>query len=186
MSRTSRVSAYLSVLGLVVFCGLVCISEAKSASLRPGDILVVDEATQTLIRIDPRNGSQKVLSRATFFVSPADVIATSRTSVFVADSRAFSRGGIIKFKPNSGAQVPIASGNPLFMTRGIEVDSNGELIAITLTRAVIKIDPETGAHTIISQGSDLESPVGLALEADGSILVVVEEGLGGEWRCYPD
>ncbi len=144
-----------------------------------GDIIVADDNTDAVIRVDPVTGEQTLISQGGFFKDPENVVIDSDGNILVADGRAADRGAIIKVDPVTGDQT-ILSSNAIstknLFDRGPEdlvLDSNGDIIVLDDgDGAVIRVNPLNGEQELISDNDEFSGrPEGIALEADGMIIV---------------
>jgi sugar lactone lactonase YvrE len=168
---------------------------------RDGSLIVVDmgqfasdDATPdgAVVRVDPRTGTQSLVSRGGALVDPAGVAVASDGALYVLENvGAGGLRGVVRIDPVSGAQTVVAQGGELCNPFGIAFEPSGDLIVadygtlvlngrpiveclIRPTGALLRIERSTGRQTILSQGGLFRSPFGVAVEPGGRILVANE------------
>jgi DNA-binding beta-propeller fold protein YncE len=144
-----------------------------------------------IVRVDPRNGMQSLVSRGGALVDPAGVAVAADGALYVLENVGVGGvRGVIRIDPVSGAQTPVAKGGELCNPFGIEFEPGGDLVVAdygTLvlnnrpivecpraTGSLVRIERSTGRQTVLADGNLLRSPFGLAIEPGGRILVANE------------
>jgi len=150
-----------------------------------GEIIVADDNTDAIIRVNPLTGEQTLISQGGFFRDPENVVIDSDGNILVADGRAAGgNGAIIKVDPVTGFQT-ILSSNAIstlnLFDRGPEdlvLDANGDIIVLDDgDGSIIRVNPLNGEQTLISDNDQFSGrPEGIALEADGMIIVADGNG----------
>jgi DNA-binding beta-propeller fold protein YncE len=145
-----------------------------------------------IVRVDPRNGMQSLVSKGGGLVDPAAVAVAPDGALYVVENVG-TQGvpAVIRIDPASGAQSVVAQGGELCNPFGIALEPGGDLIVadygtlsvngrpvvecpLRTTGALLRIDRATGSQSIVSAGSLFQSPFGLAVEPSGRILVANE------------
>jgi DNA-binding beta-propeller fold protein YncE len=152
-----------------------------------------DDATPdgAIVRVDPRNGMQSLVSRGGALVDPAGVAVASDGALYVLENVGVGGvRGVIRIDPVSGAQTAVTQGGELCNPFGIAFEPGGDLVVAdygTLvlnnrpivecprgTGSLVRVERATGRQTILAEGDLLRSPFGLAIEPGGRILVANE------------
>jgi DNA-binding beta-propeller fold protein YncE len=168
---------------------------------RDGSLIVVDMGQfasddpapdGAIVRVDPRNGMQSLVSRGGELVDPAGVAVAPDGALYVLENVGVGGlRGVIRIDPVTGAQTIVAQGGELCNPFGIAFEPGGDLVVADygtlvlngrpvvecLTRptgAVLRIGSSTGRQTLLAEGNLLRSPFGLAIEPGGRILVANE------------
>src|SRR2546426_5642897 len=98
-------------LGVIFFIG-VCPrghEAVAQTTLRPGDILVTDVCTATLLLLDRASGAQTTISAGGDFRNLYGVAIDTNDNIFVVDQIAFG-GSVFRVDPTTGAQILISTG----------------------------------------------------------------------------
>jgi hypothetical protein len=151
-----------------------------------GTIVVVDEQSG-IVRIDPIDGSQSILTPDSFFSAgppgPIGIDVNDNGDIYVADAGV----GVFHINPLNGDTTLISSGDSMTVPVGLDIASNGDLLIADAgafamgTSRIITVDPLTGAQSVISSGDSLAICIGIAEDIDGSILVSDAKGfIGGQ------
>ena len=144
-----------------------------------------------IIRIDPRNGTQSLVSQGGALVDPAGVAVASDGALYVLENVGVGGvRGVIRIDPLTGAQTGVARGGELCNPFGIAFDPRGDLVVAdygTLvlssrpivecpraTGSLVRIERSTGRQAVLAEGNLLRNPLGLAIEPGGRILVANE------------
>jgi sugar lactone lactonase YvrE len=145
-----------------------------------------------IVRVDPRNGMQTLVSKGGALVDPAAVAVAPDGALYVVENvGAEGVPAVIRIDPASGAQAVVAQGGELCNPFGIALEPGGDLIVadygtlrvsgrpivdcpLRPTGALLRIDRSSGSQTIVSAGNLFQSPFGLAVEPGGRILVANE------------
>jgi Ca2+-binding RTX toxin-like protein len=150
---------------------------ARLAVARSGNLAVITHGVDPgVVGVNPATGKQRKLSSnsqpvnmgsSEFFDSPEAIDVAANGGLVVADSNAFTGGGVIRVNPATGKQskisandLPVNSSNMIFQSpEGIATAPNGDLIVVEpsapptfggATGAVIRVDPATGAERLLS------------------------------------
>jgi sugar lactone lactonase YvrE len=144
-----------------------------------GEIFVLNTGpVKQIIRVNPRNGSQSIVSEAGLLNNP-QALALSGLDLYVTDVATpdgnFGIGRVLRVDVLTGTQTVIAEGGYLVGPVGISSDENGSLIVgdpYTLNPnsptlfdgGVIKIDSMTGGQTLLVRGQGNHvNPRGIAV-----------------------
>src|SRR5262249_26102014 len=108
-----------------------------------GDLIVTDNGTATLLRINPRTGIQTAISSG--FDTPDGVALAANGDVYVSD---FGAKDIIRVDRTTGAQSILSSGGAFANPYAIAVAANGDLFvtdfnAFSGARAVFECNHAT-------------------------------------------
>jgi sugar lactone lactonase YvrE len=157
-----------------------------------GEIYVADfdalGVPGAIFRVDPVNGAQTVVSSGGHFAQPSTVAVAANGDLLVVDSLAFGGpcaigcGGIIRVDSATGAQTPVASGDPFLRPQDLVVSSDGILLVANLGAsgrgsAILRVDPISGSHTVLTSGGHLNEPTGIAIFP--ASVVATSPGSGG-------
>jgi sugar lactone lactonase YvrE len=145
-----------------------------------------------VVRVDPRNGGQSLVSKGGALVDPAGVAVAPDGALYVVENvGADGAPGVIRIDPASGAQTVVARGGELCNPFGIALEPSGDVVVVDYgtfvlngrplvecpsrpTGALLRVEVSTGRQTVLSQGNLLQNPFGLAVERGGRILVANE------------
>jgi len=149
-----------------------------------GDLFVANMAFPAeILRVDPRNGAQAVLSRGRYLKNPQSIVVEGAdiyvTDVATSDGN-FGVGRVIHVDSRTGAQKVVSEGGYLVGPVGIAVDASGQIVVgdpYTINPespdlydgGIIRIDPLTGSQTLIARGhGSFVNPRGLAIVPSGA------------------
>jgi streptogramin lyase len=131
-----------------------------------GLVDVVDLGTQTLLRIDPRDGSRFVASQGILFQLIVDVVVEEPSSFYVTDR---ASRGIFQVDRFSGSQVPFSlfpveteegeiQTGPFFqLAWAIAQKPDGDFFASDAgLDAIFEVEQVTGNRTIVSVGDQVD------------------------------
>ena len=144
-----------------------------------GDLIVANVGVASeIVRVNPRNGFQSLLSKGGYLKQPAG-IAINGNDIYVTDVATpdgnFGIGAVIRVDMFTGAQTLVSYGEYLVGPVGIAVDNNGQLVVgdpYTINTAspdlydggIIRINPATGEQTLLARGQgDYVNPRGIAI-----------------------
>jgi hypothetical protein len=167
---------------LLALIAIISIAPAtlEAITLNPGDILVTDLATQSVIHVEPVTGAQSLVSSGGLLVNPFGVAVASNGDIVVALADP-GAGSIIRVDPASGAQSVLSSGGDFNNLLGVAIDTNGDILVTDGgAGTLVRVDPTTGTQTIVSSGGFFGSPRDIAVDSTGDYLVVAHPpGLAG-------
>jgi hypothetical protein len=148
-----------------------------------GDILVLDPSVRAdppggrggLIRVDPRTGTQTVVSSGDLLAWPVGLAVEADGNVVIADREAFgdattARGGLVRVDRQTGKQSKVSAGGLVQSPSRVAVTGAGDLLVVDGAR-ILRITA-AGAQTVVSSGNLLVTPQGMVIEGDGRLLVV--------------
>src|SRR5438552_720614 len=144
-----------------------------------GDLIVASVGVASeILRVNPRNGFQSLLSRGGYLKRPVG-IAVNGNDIYVTDVATsdgnFGIGTVIRVDMSTGAQTLLSSGGYLVGPVGIAVDENGQLIVgdpYTINPlspdlfdgGIIRINPADGGQTLLARGQgNYVNPRGIAI-----------------------
>ncbi|HEX5067842.1 MAG TPA: NHL repeat-containing protein [Myxococcota bacterium] len=133
-----------------------------------GDLIVVDNGVNAVIRIDPDTGIQSLVSEAP--VNPVGVAIHPDGSILVSDDDYSEpiRSPIKRIDPLTGASSQFASGSNLFAPGGIAVAQNGDVfVSSRSARHVVRIDAASGSQSIVATAI---STFGIAVDPMGDLF----------------
>ncbi len=181
---------YVMRLSSLIFLvtGVLGFNNVQANLINPGDIVVGDISTGSIIKVDPNSGAQSVISSGGFLVSPTGIAFDVNGDILVADGEAFGGtcqtngcGGVIRIDRTTGVQTEVTSGGVFIGPLAIHVASDGDLIIVDDGGAqlgqVVRVDPVSGSQTVISAAGVLVDPQGFVFNQQGNI--VIAEGTGG-------
>jgi sugar lactone lactonase YvrE len=149
---------------------LANIEEATAATLKIGDILVVDHL-YGVIQINPDTGAQTVVSTGGYLNTSSNSargialeangqILVTDTAITLTDGSLV--GGVVRVNPATGTQTLLSSGGLLSQPLNVDVESDGYIV-VTDRAGVIRIDPITGTQSLVSSGGNLSGPQGITI-----------------------
>jgi outer membrane protein assembly factor BamB len=133
--------------------------------------LVVGNSADQLVRVNPQNGTQTLLTTLKGVSSLQDVDVDSNGRIVVLDFGAFNGGGgkIVRYDPATGVQTTISTG--LFNPSDLLIRPSGDYVVAnrlaTEMTQIIEIDPNTGAQNI---ALTVPSEGWIALQDENTIL----------------
>jgi sugar lactone lactonase YvrE len=148
-----------------------------------GQLFVLNLAvTSQIIRVNPQNGAQRVLTQGGYLKSP-QAIAVQGDDIYVTDVATadgdFGVGRVIHVDAQSGKQSVISTGGYLVGPVGIALDASGRLIVgdpYTINPqsadvadggydgGIIVVDPVSGVQTLLARGQGgFVNPRGVAV-----------------------
>lgn len=179
-------------LTLILLClPLVLAPSAAAFDLLPGDVVVLDQVNDSVVRVRPADydagdptANQTVITQGGFFEVPYDV-AIGDGELFVTDS---SADIIVRVALSDGSQSVVGGGvgvnvggSPLlgFDPRGIAIDSRGMLVVgDTGLDKILEVNPATGGAADFTPSIFLAGPSYVLVDPtdrfyilDGGLLV---------------
>jgi sugar lactone lactonase YvrE len=149
-----------------------------------GTVLVMDGGNG-LLRINPADGTQAIVSSRTNFssqpIGPYGIAVEPSGMILVADGS----NGVLRVNPVTGNPTVLATGGSLVLPIGLSLAPNGDVyvsdagVAAGQSSRVVRVNPGTGAQTLVSSGGDLMLPVGIAVESTGALVVADAPSLIG-------
>jgi sugar lactone lactonase YvrE len=172
--------------GLVGSClvVLLLVGNAGAVTLNPGDILIADEGSRKIIRIDPLTRDQTIVAQGGLLDSvfaPRGLTVDRNGDILISDLFFAGQSRILKVNPTTGTQTVLTFGTFLERSFGIAVDSNASIIVVALDNSLgpdglIRIDPLSGAQAAFSLGGFFDNPTGITISGNGDILVANDNG----------
>lgn len=172
---------------LLMSASLALPGAARATTLKAGDILVTDNSTRQLVRVDAVTGDHTVISSGGLFVELWDVAVEADGQLLVGDLQVKA---IFRVDPASGSQAVVSSGGHFLRPQAIALEADGSILIAdngdifpSRSDTIFRIDPVTGSQTVVATGGFLNLQA-IEVEADGNILVV--DGQGDRlWRVDP-
>ena len=94
--------------------------ELAAISLQPGDIIVGDQLADAIIRVNPANGFQTVISSGGLIQNPFGIQIDQNGQIIISDTL----GGLYRIDPATGTQSAIPN-TVMHLTRSLVLDGNG-------------------------------------------------------------
>lgn len=149
------------------------------AAGRNGDLFVVNMGFPAeILRVNPRTGSQTVVTRGGMLNSP-QAIAVSGENLYVTDVATaggnFGIGRVLRIDATTGKQSVVSEGGLLVGPVGIAIGADGKLIVADpytinpaspdlYDGALVAIDPSNGDQTLLARGAEgFVNPRGVAI-----------------------
>jgi len=145
-----------------------------------GEILVADDNTNAIIKVDPATGQQTLISQDKKFDDPENLLIDSQGRLLVAEGDfPNEKGSILKVNPADGSLTIFTSGG--FFNDGPEdlvEDSFGNIYVLDDgARKVIKVSP-SGDQSPFAEFNF--KPEGITIDDVGNIIVVGGSGNGAK------
>jgi DNA-binding beta-propeller fold protein YncE len=132
--------------------------------------------TGSVIRINPANGSQTLISQLGRLSRPLGLAIDADRSMLVANECGSPAGvGVVRVNPTTGAQSDVTTNNDEDLLRTPErVARNpaGELLVTDYSLGadgdggIVKVNPATGAQSVVSTDNLFNHPLGIAVVAN--------------------
>ena len=153
------------------------LSAPRGVAMESGGYVLVMDGTNGLIRVDPTNGVQTIVSPGSNFSSgplgPIGIAVERNGMILVADGT----NGLIRINPTNGTRQVLAEGGQLVLPVGVAVAPNGDIYVADFAglrgqaSRVVKVDPISGVQAMITSGENLIAPMGIAIEDTGFLIV---------------
>ncbi|MEZ4217278.1 MAG: SMP-30/gluconolactonase/LRE family protein [Myxococcota bacterium] len=152
---------------------------AAALPLQEGDIVVTDNETGNIVRIDPASGLQTLLPCAYAFRRPQGVVATTDEVLFVNVPSIVLLDGELVSLTDAGCG-PVSQGGDLENSDGIALDRDGTVIVSSTAcpscgagapPAIVRVDPVTSVQTPVSSGAAFVNPEHIAVRPGGRLYV---------------
>lgn len=141
-------------------------------------IIVIDRPFETspaqVLRINPADGSQAVLSTGGLLVDPTGVCIGGSGFIYVGNSVGSGTGSVLRIDPVTGGQTTVVQSTLLRGISGLTIDTSGYLYANVTPSggsglAVVRIDPVGGGLQIVSSTSTARWYSGIAAADSGKL-----------------
>ncbi len=170
--------------GIVSSGGLL--ADPRGVAVAPdGSMIAVMSGASGLVRINPVDGTQTLISASTNFsekpLGAYGIAIEPRGTILVADGL----NGIIRVNPVTGARIVLTAGGSLVLPVGLALAPNGDVYVSDAggltgeSSRIVQVNPATGAQTLVASGGNLLLPVGLAWERLGALVIVDAPSLVG-------
>ncbi len=150
--RRKKTSLMSLVLVIILFLPFIGPDEGAAVTINAGDILVADNGSPRVIRVDPVSGAQTLVSSGGLFVAPIGLALEASGDILVT-TPGTSRG-VIHVNPINGAQTPVSTGGLFANPIGLAIEASGNILVSDQTTlingAVIRVTPVGGAQTPVS------------------------------------
>jgi hypothetical protein len=149
---------------------------AIAATVLPGDLVVVDNQTGAVLRVDPATGAQTfILGGPSFFD-----IATEENGRFAATFTGITGSGAGEIDPVAASFTPLVTGDPWSSPLGVAAGKAGHILAAdkfafvgcSTGGTVFDVDPASG--TAIAVLCLHAHPLDVVLESSDSVLIASE------------
>jgi streptogramin lyase len=139
------------------------------ASVKPGDIIVGNNVTNTILAIDRTTRVQSLVASGGTLCTPEGLAFDAAGQIVVASA---CSNEILRVNPATGAQSVVSAGGDLSYPVGLAIEASGSLIVANYTgNTIVRINPSSGAQSVLSSGGALDYPTDLAIGAGGAIFV---------------
>jgi len=160
--------------------GCASASDPLELELRPGDILLAEANTHSILRIDPVTGARATLTTGGLLVGPRDIDLGRDGFVYVVDE---GFDGLLRIDLETGEQQAITQ-NGLTQIRGLAVERSGTVVVSDIdAHGIIRVTPATGTQKKLA-APYIGTPIGLVVEANGN-LVLADDNLNDIDRINP-
>jgi hypothetical protein len=138
--------------------------------LEPGDIVFVDSGNPSeggfIIKINPDNGEQTILSSGGLLRMPFAVVLDSEGQLLTSDS-----GRLIRLNLVTGAQTLVSdrSQGILGYPYGLGIDRLGGIL-VANGENIVNFDPTSGRARVLWSGQHVLTPLGVATNERGDIF----------------
>jgi urease beta subunit len=158
--------------------------DPETPTLAPGDVVLADQGSRKILRIDPATGAQTVVTQGGLLgpvFEPRGIAIDSNGDILVSDLYFAGQSRVLRVDSTTGAQSVVTTGGYLQRSFGIAIESDGSLVVAALDNplgadGLVRVDPVTGVQTPLSLGSLLSDPMGVAIAANGDIIVANDNG----------
>lgn len=156
----------------------------SAAELRPGDIIVATGASARILQVDPRTGSQTVITSGGLLGRPIAVAIEAAGTILVVDGDRFGPHGpqIVRVDPVTGGQSIVSAGGILLDPHDIAIDAGGNLFIADFTAprgagGIIRIGQPDGAQSVVFEDTiSFFGPFDLAVEESGTVVFTGSSG----------
>jgi streptogramin lyase len=161
-----------------------------AAGPNPGDLLVTDRGTQSVLYVNPVTGAQSILTSGGFLSRPEAVVANPAGDIFVVEADRFGVGSkIVKVDASTGSQSVLASGGALLDPHDIVVRSDGMLLVADFSGphgsgGIILVNPVTGTQTVLLDSQFGAQPFDLVMEVTGTVIFTTFNAFASPLRRF--
>jgi sugar lactone lactonase YvrE len=147
--------------------------------LDPGDLLVTDMNSRSLLLIDP-TGTQFRLSSTNLIQWPEGLAVESQGTIIVKDKSS----GLVRVNPTDGSQTLLSPATNFIQDQvqafSLAVEADGSILVPDGTNGLLRVNPTTGGTSVLAAGAPLVNPRGVVVASDGTIFVSDPSALSGE------
>jgi len=148
-----------------------------------GSLLVMWERSRRLMRLNPANGQQQVVSAAGQFVEPSGIAVSNAGELYVADWHMWPPGFVHRVDQRTGGLTTIVSAerfqNPAFLVCLPDGDLAVAANVSPTGGGCVYRAKLNGEFSVLASGGLLASPLGIELGADGALYVCDYSAFGG-------
>ena len=165
---------------LVTAVILTAARPSSAVTLLPGDILVGDQANDSIVRIDPVTGAQTVIAQGDQLNSPSGITMDLSGYILVADN---ANSRLVRIDPTDGSQQMIYQSAAPLVDLVLE-DSTHALVAVgplaTFPNSVRRIDMVNQTEQVITFNNHIDDVTGIVRSDDGNVYVSEVVSAGGQ------
>jgi len=170
------INGWLSISVAVLLLNLAAAETNLAASLQPGDILVLDKASSSVVKVDPGSGTQTLIQPRNFTTPKGDMaLAPNGDFIMIEPGSPAGQASVVRLDPVTFDKTVITSGYHLQNPGGLVVLPSGKILVADHTWSsprIVAVDPDSGSQTVLSSGGSLFYPEDMALGPGGSIYVL--------------
>ena len=148
----------------------LCADAAMASALHPGEILIVDYRSLSVLRLPRGAGPLRPVSNDGLLVSGGPIAVESTGTVVVGD---LASGNILRIDPDTGGQTLVASGPK---ARNLVVEPSGSFLVLDWTAVPLdhltRVDPTTGALSQIPWPWTGLTPWAIAVSPQDRVLLL--------------
>lgn len=154
-------------------------AHGAALELAAGDILVTTRFPAAVLRVDPVDGTQTVVTSGGQLNLPSGIALEPGWTLVVADAGPL-QPAVIRVDPSDGSQSVVSSGGELVVPVDVEVEADGQILVssqnLDFGGKIVRIDPQGGGQTVVTTFGVATRPGSLALDPNGDILVTDDLG----------
>jgi len=182
---------------LVILMVAMLAPAAAAVTLRVGDLIVTDQDTHAVLRVDPGSGVQTLISQDGGITDALGVLVADDGIVYLIDAS----GSILRVDPETfdaahpGAnQQLVSQGGLLTDPRNAAIDADGTLlVAVQSGSKLVRVDPDAfdpldadANQTLVSAGNLLVAPQDVAIDRATGVAYVTSFSTARVVRVAPN